>query len=64
MHHTTYLTPENINDPMVSLNHDVLEYLCQDCHNREHMEKYSPIREDVMFDSNGDLIRRGEVNGS
>lgn len=58
LHHKVYLNPENINDPEVSLNHDVLEYLCQDCHNREHMEKYSPLRHDVMFDENGDLIKR------
>ena len=28
------------------------------CHSKEHMSKYDVVREDVMFDSNGDLIRK------
>lgn len=56
-HHKEYLTPENINDPSVTLNWDNLESLCQDCHNREHMSKYSPLRDDVMFDARGDLVK-------
>ncbi|RKO62388.1 HNH endonuclease signature motif containing protein [Caldibacillus debilis] len=58
VHHKIYLTPENINDPDVSLNWDYLELLCQDCHNREHSEKKSPTRNDVMFDEFGNLIKR------
>lgn len=40
-HHKTYLTPKNINDPTITLNWANLEALCQDCHNREHMQKYN-----------------------
>lgn len=41
VHHKCYLTPENITDPNVTLNWDNLEYLCHDCHNKEHFkEKY------------------------
>ena len=36
VHHRTYLTPENITNPAVALNHANLELLCQDCHNAEH----------------------------
>ena len=36
VHHKIKLTPQNINDPMVSLNHDNLEALCIDCHQAEH----------------------------
>ena len=36
VHHKVRLTPENINDPTVSLNHDNLEALCIDCHTQEH----------------------------
>lgn len=36
VHHIIYLTPENINDPRVTLNFANLEALCQECHNREH----------------------------
>lgn len=57
VHHTELLTPENINDPTVSLNWNKLEYLCQDCHNKEH-HSTATLRHDVMFDANGDLIKR------
>ena len=57
VHHIIYLTPENINDPDISLNWENLEALCQDCHNKEHMGKYSATRDDVMFDSEGNLIQ-------
>jgi len=36
VHHKIYLTPSNINDPFITLAHDNLEALCQDCHNQEH----------------------------
>ena len=57
VHHKIYLTPENINDPYVTLSWDNLELLCMSCHSKEHMSKYDVVREDVMFDSKGDLIR-------
>lgn len=58
-HHTTYLTPENINDPEISLNHEKLEALCHDCHNKEHFGKCDVVVEGLMFDSDGQLVRRG-----
>lgn len=60
VHHKEYITPENINDPNITLNFNNLELLCQDCHNREHHEKYSPVVEGVMFDEEGNLV---EVRG-
>lgn len=36
VHHKIHLTPENINDPRVSLSWDNLELLCRDCHADEH----------------------------
>ena len=36
VHHKRHLTPQNINDPSVTLAWENLEYLCQDCHNAEH----------------------------
>lgn len=57
VHHKTYLTPDNINDPSVTLAHDNLEALCQDCHNKEH-QLQSMVREDVMFNEYGELIKR------
>lgn len=57
VHHKEYLTPENINNPEIALSWDKLELLCQSCHSKEHMSKYDVVREDVMFDEKGDLIR-------
>ena len=57
-HHKEWLTPSNINDPMVSLSHDNLEYVCHDCHNKEHFATADPVRDDVMFDSSGNLIKK------
>ena len=39
VHHKDYITPENIHNPGVTLNLDNLEYLCEDCHNKEHKAK-------------------------
>lgn len=37
VHHKQHITPDNITDPMITLSHTNLEYLCHDCHNREHI---------------------------
>jgi len=55
VHHKVYLTPQNINDPNVTLNFDNLELLCQECHNREHHET-EPVSDGLRFDENGDLV--------
>lgn len=39
VHHTVTLTPENINDPEITLSFDKLELLCRDCHAEEHKKK-------------------------
>lgn len=59
VHHKIYLSPDNINDPYITLSFENLELLCQSCHSKEHMSKYDVVREDVMFDSNGNLVRSG-----
>ncbi len=60
LHHKVYLTPNNINDPNVTLNHDKLEFLCDTCHQNEHYERYRPTRKGFEFDSEGNLIKVGE----
>jgi hypothetical protein len=35
-HHTVELTPENVNDVMISLNPELIELVCFDCHNKDH----------------------------
>lgn len=36
VHHKVHLSPENINDPNVSLSWDNLELVCRDCHAQLH----------------------------
>ena len=56
VHHIIYLTPENINDPDITLSFGNLELLCASCHSKEHMSKYSPLREGLRFDNLGNLV--------
>lgn len=56
LHHKIELTPFNINDPEITLNHNNLEYLCLDCHNKEHFKIYEATREGLMFNSSGELV--------
>ena len=39
VHHKITLSPDNINDPDVTLNWDNLELLCRDCHAKAHGSK-------------------------
>lgn len=56
VHHKTYITPSNINNPNITLNWNNLEALCATCHQHEHMEK--PVTaEGLTFDDKGNLIK-------
>jgi hypothetical protein len=57
VHHKILLTPNNIDDPEITLNFRHLELLCQDCHNKEHHAKHSVVAEGLMFDSTGQLVQ-------
>lgn len=35
-HHTIELTPENVHDSNISLNPELIEIVCFDCHNKDH----------------------------
>lgn len=55
VHHKIKLTPENINDPMIALGWDNLEYVCKDCHDKIHHEDmHGPSR--CTFDADGQPI--------
>jgi len=57
VHHKKYLTSNNISDPFVSLAHNNLEALCQDCHNREHHgNKRERIDLGYRFDEAGNIV--------
>lgn len=59
VHHRTYLDPSNVNDPTYLLAWDNLEYLCIDCHNREHHGSQADKR--YEFDENGNVVLLGGV---
>lgn len=50
VHHKCYLTPENINDPDVTLNFENLEYLCVEHHNQEHFKEKFDKRYTISAD--------------
>lgn len=56
VHHKVHLTPENVDDPNVSINQDNLILLCKDCHNKEH-ERFTDTK-DYCFDSDGNMVKK------
>ena len=42
VHHIIELTPDNVNDPTVSLNPDNLVSLCRECHRARHNKQVHP----------------------
>lgn len=52
VHHKTHITPDNINDPDITLNWDNLLYVCRNCHadiHRKNTRRYK-------VDSNGKIV--------
>ena len=39
VHHKTFLNPDNINDPNITLNWNNLQLLCRECHGNVHRGK-------------------------
>ena len=57
LHHMIWLTPNNINDPNISLNHEHLRYECLECHNKSHRKQVQGLlREGLRFTPGGDLV--------
>ena len=64
VHHKIALTPENIDDPTVSLDPSLLEYVCKECHEEIHAEMEEgalngrlPDRPRVAFDADGNVVK-------
>lgn len=63
VHHTILLTPDNINNPEVALNHDYLKYECKECHdqNEGHFNKSKakrrPTVKGLKFNELGELVK-------
>ena len=57
VHHKILLTPENINDPDISLNWEYLSYECKACHDKNEGHGVGVSADCVCeFDENGDPI--------
>lgn len=53
VHHRKPITPDNINDPEITLNENNLEFLCHACHEKAHGRF---VFSGVAFDGNGDPL--------
>ena len=62
VHHKVWLTPDNINDPYIALDHQNLMYVCTSCHTMIHVpveseeKKATPL---LSFDRFGNPVRPG-----
>jgi 5-methylcytosine-specific restriction endonuclease McrA len=54
-HHRRYITPQNVNDPDITLNPASLEALCIECHNAEHFGTGGAVVRGLKFTTNDDL---------
>jgi 5-methylcytosine-specific restriction endonuclease McrA len=58
VHHKIYISPENINNPKITLSFSNLELLCKECHNKEHLKKSkSNLR--YSIDESGNVLPPG-----
>lgn len=57
MHHKVGLTPENIHDRHISLNVDLLESLCHNCHTRETHGSDGDVSGGYIFDADGHVVK-------
>lgn len=55
VHHKKHITPNNINNPNITLNWDNLQALCLECHNKIHGNS-KVCADGLSFDENGNLI--------
>lgn len=60
VHHIIHLSPENIDDPHVTLSYDNFQRLCQDCHAAVHS---STPESRVTFDANGNVVWKEASDG-
>ena len=56
--HIEEITPDNINNIEITLNHENLQYLCLECHNTKTFKKNFAIRENLYFDEFGNLQKK------
>lgn len=61
VHHKVLLTPDNISAPDISLNGNLMEYVCKDCHDlfEGHGSSSVRIKPVCRFDAQGQPIPLG-----
>lgn len=60
VHHKNELTQANISDATISLAFDNLQLLCHRCHDATKHNGI-PIRGDIAFDGDGNVIQHGRI---
>lgn len=63
VHHVKELTPQNIDDPNVSLNYSNLQYVCKKCHDKEH-GLFCESEKEYFFDAKGQLHQYPPIKNS
>lgn len=62
VHHRVVLTPENINDPSIALNHSLLAYVCKACHDKYDGHGVDKRKKLLCgFDQNGQPIDKRKI---
>lgn len=61
VHHIIEITPNNINDPDVTLNENNLQLLCEECHNGKR-RICTDIEDGLRFDEFGNLVKYPPVD--
>lgn len=56
VHHIEEITPDNINDPNITLNEKNLMLLCEECHNAKR-KKDKDTNQGLMWNADGQLIQ-------
>ncbi len=56
VHHIEWLSPDNINNPEITLGEDNLVLLCRGCHMNKHRKK-EVTKSGLVFNENGELIK-------
>lgn len=56
--HIEEITPENIDDVDIILNHNNLQYLCLECHNTKTFKKHHAVEENLFFDEDGNIFQK------
>lgn len=58
VHHNTFLTPLNINDPDIVYGEWNLTLLCRDCHYTRHTKRRQSIDDCYYFDEDGNMCKK------